>query len=132
MTSELRKLHKRIWVLLLLIIPFLMVLVIKDLSFQPPKHTNKIQDAKVENLSENDMLKASLIHKDTTYFIQIILKQPLKHPSSNIYTVVNGEKGNFIGQINAVGIYSFEVEDIPKGIMLYDDIKKNVITKMNL
>ena len=43
---------------------------------------------------------------------------------------MKGEKKQIIGQLTAAGIYNFNVTALPKGILIYDALKKEIITKL--
>jgi hypothetical protein len=136
MTSGLRKAHKYIWLILIVIIPVLIFFSIKDLDvFASESDSNLSMEtiqSNVLKVSENELIKASLIEKDSTSFIEVILKSPLKNPSSIVYALKSkDQKGRIIGQINTVGIYNFDVTKNPKGIIIYDALKESLITKLN-
>jgi len=77
---------------------------------------------------ENDLIKVAFYPKN----IEIILKTTLKNASSTVYTVdENNKKRKIIGQLTTAGIYFFDLNDIPKNIIIYDDIKEVLITKTN-
>ncbi|GAA4885821.1 hypothetical protein GCM10023311_05790 [Flaviramulus aquimarinus] len=131
MTSGLRKAHKYIWLLLIIIVPVIIFLSIKDLNvFSSDNNTvSSIEPSKKNHLKtiENDILKIAL-YKNS---IDAILKKTLKHPTSIVYELNNdGSKGNAIGQLTTAGIYKFNINNLPKGIILYDDLKHVEITKL--
>ena len=135
MTSGLRKAHKYIWLILIIAVPVLIFFSIKNLNVFPSESDTvlKIETPKINVLmvSENDLIKASLIIKDSINFMEVILKSPLKHPSSFVYTLTDGdEKGTLIGQLTTVGIYSFELKEATKGVVIYDALKESLITKL--
>jgi len=135
MTSGLRKIHKYIWILIAFVIPILMVFSIKDLDMFSPSANSKSEITSTKSnaikIAENDLIKASLIKKDSTNSIEVILKSTLKYPSSILYEYNgNNKKGRLIGQLTTVGIYNFNVKESLKGIIIYDAIKEEVITKI--
>ena len=134
MTSGLRKAHKYIWIVLAILIPIIIGFSVKDLSiFSAEEHLEIISTVNSKTIlktGENELLKVSVFEKDSMTSVEIILKTPLKHPSLGVFLAKNNERGHFIGQLNAVGIYNFEVTTIPKGIIVYDDIKETTITKI--
>jgi len=94
------------------------------LKFEPAKNN-------VLKTAENDLIKASLIEKDSINSIEIILKSTLKNASSIVYTLNdNNEKGEIIGQITTVGIYNFDIKVSVKGVIIYDSFKETPITKL--
>jgi len=135
MTSGLRKIHKYIWILIAFVIPILMVFSIKDLDVFSSSANSKSEIVSTKSnvimVAENDLIKATLIKIDSTNSIEVILKSTLKHPSSILYEYDgNNEKGHLIGQLTTVGIYNFDVKESLKGIIVYDAIKEEVITKI--
>lgn len=132
MNSGLRKAHKYSWLLLLIIIPLIMFFSIKDLVLFESTNNRDISPniSKVipDRNFENDLIKVAFYQKN----IEIILKTTLKNASSTVYAVDdNLKKQKVIGQLTTAGIYTFEIIDIPKNILLYDDIKNVLITKTN-
>ncbi len=45
--------------------------------------------------------------------------------------VVGAFRNQLIGQLTTAGIYNFGVEKLPKSILIYDELKKERITKLN-
>lgn len=132
MTSGLRKVHKYIWLLLLIIVPVIMFFSIKDLDIFSSENnaTSQLKGSKKVNLKtfENDIVKASVFENH----IEIILKSTLKNSSSIVYEM--GEKGNksdVLGQLTTAGIYNFVINNLPKGIIIYDELKQVEITKFS-
>jgi len=135
MTSGLRKAHKYSWLLIAISIPVFFVFSIKDLdvfSFGANSKSEIVSTkSNVIKVAENDLIKASLIKKDSTNSIEVILKSTLKNPSSLIYALdKNGQKRELIGQITTVGIYTFSTKELLNGIVVYDTLKDIVITKI--
>ncbi len=131
MTSGLRKAHQYIWLLLLIIVPLIMVFSIKDLDvFSSERNTtSQTNGSKKESLktSENELIKASVFESH----MEIILKSTLKTSSSVVYEMdTKGNKPTIIGQLTAAGIYNFNINNLPKGIIIYDDLKQVEITKL--
>ena len=132
MNSGLRKVHKYSWLLLLIIVPLIIFFSMKNLV--PFESTNKadinpkFSKAIPDRDFENYLVKVAFYPKN----IEIILKTTLKNASSTVYAVDdNHKKQKVIGQITTAGIYTFEINNIPKNIMIYDDIKDVLITKTN-
>lgn len=132
MTSGLRKAHKYIWLLLVIIVPVIMFLSIKDLDiFSSEKNTAtitaKTSKKNVIVSTENEIVKASLYPNH----VEIILKSTLKNSSSIVYEMdAKGHKSSLIGQLTTAGIYKFNINHLPKGIMMYDALKGVEITKL--
>ena len=132
MTSGLRKAHKYIWLLLIIIVPVMMVFSIKDLDIFSSDNntTSQLKGSKKVSLktSENDIIKASVFERH----VEIILKSTLKNSSSVVYEMdEKGNKSGVIGQLTTAGIYNFNINILPKGIIVYDDLKDVEITKLS-
>ncbi|MEH6535327.1 MAG: hypothetical protein V7719_02965 [Psychroserpens sp.] len=132
MTSGLRKAHKYIWLLLIIVVPVIMVFSIKDLDiFSSENNTaSQLMGSKKVSLNsfENDIVKTSVFESH----IEIILKSTLKNSSSIVYDMdEKGNKSNVIGQLTTAGIYNFNINSLPKGIIIYDDLKHVEITKFS-
>ena len=132
MTSGLRKAHKYIWLLLIIIVPVIMVFSIKDLDIFSSENntTSQLKGSKKVSLktSENDIIKASVFERH----VEIILKSTLKNSSSVVYEMdEKGNKSGVIGQLTTAGIYNFNINILPKGIIVYDDLKDVEITKLS-
>ena len=130
MNSGLRKAHKYTWLILLIIIPVIMFFSVKDLMIIPSTSKTDLNQNYLKSIPdskfENDLIKVAFYPKS----IVIILKTTLKNASSTVYAVDdNHKKQKVIGQLTTAGIYTFEVNDIPNNIMLYDDIKNELITQ---
>ena len=132
MNSGLRKAHAYIWLLLVVIIPIVIFLSIKDLAIFSSESDNlsQIESSQKQRLTsfENDLIKASVYENS----IELILKSTLKNPSSIVYEMnEEGAKSNSIGQMTSAGIYNFNIHKPPKGIIIYDAIKNVEITKFS-
>jgi hypothetical protein len=133
MTSGLRKAHKYIWLLLIIIVPVIMVFSIKDLDpFSSRTHAaSQLTGSKKTSIktSENDIIKVSVFESH----VEIILKTTLKNSSSAVYEMdKKGNKSKVLGQLTTAGIYNFNINNLPKGIIIYDAIKQVEITKFSL
>lgn len=131
MTSGLRKAHRYIWLILVIVIPVIIVFAIKDLQFTD---TNTVQITTEEFTKknakpdfENEIIKVAFYPND----IELILKEPLKNASSTVYAIDGNNEKMVLGQLTTPGKYQFEVQNTPKNIMLYDQIKDSLITKTN-
>jgi len=132
MTSGLRRVHKYIWLLLIIIVPVIMVFSIKNLEFLVSKNNttssfNSLKKGSI-NRSENEIIKGTVFEN----YVEIILKSTLKNSSSVVYEMdEKGHKINVIGQLTTAGIYNFNINNLPKGIIIYDAIKHVEITKIS-
>ena len=130
MTSGQRKAHQYIWLLLAIAIPLVMIFAVKDFAVFSSKVTIEATVAGSKKASlksfENDIVKTAVFES----YIEIILKATLKNASSVVYEMdEKGNKTKVIGQLTTAGIYEFNINNLPKGIIIYDDLKKVEITK---
>jgi len=133
MTSGLRKAHKYIWLLLIIIVPVIMFFSIKDLDLFSSGTNTAFQLTGSKKMSvksfENDIVKIAVFESH----LEIILKMTLKNSSSVVYEMnKKGNKSIVIGQLTTAGIYNFNIKNLPKGIIIYDAIKHVEITKFSL
>ncbi|PWL37785.1 hypothetical protein DKG77_13505 [Flagellimonas aquimarina] len=127
MDANLRKRHKYNWLLLAIIMPILLVLIIKDLDFDP--HENGAQES--TSSASNDMVNIDLIQTANAYIVELNVKSPLKSAASIVYALdKKGVKGTKLGQINGVGSYTFPSEKEINGILIQDVIKNQEILKL--
>ena len=132
MTSGQRKVHKIIWLLLAIIIPLIMIFAVKDLNILSSKNNQQFQKTnskeKILNAYENELIKATVYEN----YVEIILKSTLKSASSVVYEMdFEGKKTNIIGQLTTAGLYKFNINKKPKGILIFDELKKVSITKFS-
>ncbi|WP_024771797.1 hypothetical protein [Aquimarina macrocephali] len=135
MTSGIRKMHKIIWILLIIIMPVLIILSIKsikeplltdgDVSLTPTLSGQRI-------IIEDDIFFISIKEQSSFNSLQIILKRPIKSASSLIYGISNHKKDTYLGTINKKGVYTFEIDKKIRSIRIYDEIKKNDIINIEL
>ena len=131
MTYGLRKAHKYIWLILVIIIPVIILFSIKDLGVFSSENdgVSQIEDSNKINIGyvENDLISASFSENK----IKIILKTTLKNSSSVVYAIdAKGNKSDIIGQLTTAGVYTFNSISKPKGIIISDDLKNVQITKL--
>ncbi|RNC84226.1 MAG: hypothetical protein ED556_12280 [Winogradskyella sp.] len=131
MTSGQRKAHKIIWLALVVVIPVFMFFSIKGLNFDQARTSTlaEIEESKstILKATENDLIKTNLYKSH----MEVILKAPLKTASAIVYEVdTEGKRGKLLGQLKAVGIYKFNITDLPNGILVYDKLKDIEITKL--
>ncbi len=133
MTTGLRKAHKYIWLLLIIIVPMIMFFSVKDLDLFSSRTITASQVTGSKKMSlksyENDIVKIAVFESH----LEIILKMTLKNSSAVVYEMdKKGNKSNVLGQLTTAGIYNFNINNLPKGIIIYDDIKQVEITKFSL
>ena len=132
MTSGLRKAHKYIWLLLVIIVPIIIIFSIKDLNIfsSESNDISELKGSKEISLKsvEDDIVKAS-VYKN---HIEIILKTTLKNSSSVVYAMNDkGNRSHIIGQLTTAGVYNFNINNLPKGLIIYDALKNVEITKFS-
>ncbi|MBG6130069.1 phage terminase large subunit-like protein [Aquimarina sp. EL_43] len=136
MTSGLRKTHKIIWIVLIIIMPVLIVLSIKsikeplltddDLSLTPILSGQRI-------VLDDDSFFIGVKEQNSLNALQIILKKPLKSASSLVYGVLPSEKKDtYLGVLDKKGVYMFEIDKQIRSIRIYDEIKKSDIVNIEL
>lgn len=133
MTGGQRRYHVYIWLLIAVVMPVLMILGVKDLSYRSIKQTatSDIPKAGSSLVLEQELLKTEILSGSGTTMLNIYLKKPIQHPSALVYTLNDsGEKDQYLGQLEGVGKYSFELPSTVNGILLYDAIKDMEIEKM--
>lgn len=131
MTSGQRKVHKKVWLGISVVIPVLMFFALKNVTIlaSEEKETPHIEISKRIPLKivKNEKMKAILFDES----IDIILHEPLKNASSVVYAMDENEnKTTLLGQISTSGIYSFTTNRFLKGILVYDAIKGVEISKL--
>lgn len=127
MDANLRKRHKYNWLLLAIIMPILLVLIIKDLDFDPLEN----RDQETTSSASNDMVNIDLVQTANSYIVELNVKSPLKSAASIVYALdKKGAKGVKLGQINGVGSYAFPSEKEINGIVIQDVIKNQEILKL--
>lgn len=135
MTSGLRKAHKYIWLLLLIIVPVLMFFSIKNLNYSTPQNNTgtsfEFGNYNILMTDENNLLKAVAVKAEQAIKLDFEIKTPFKSASSEVYELnENKEKGKYLGIITSAKIYSFELNTNATGILIYDSLKKREITKL--
>jgi hypothetical protein len=118
MTSGLRKIHRFAWLFIGIAGIIFLIFTIKDLNFYRSHSV----------LKDNEQVKV-IMDKG-----QLILevKTSLKSCSSVVYAVdSDGQKGEVLGQVQAEGLYRFELKKPINGVIIYDEIKENELIKLN-
>ncbi len=128
-----RRTHKYIWVVLVLLMPILFALAIWDLSYGPEEQ-NIAMETKEKGTSlviENEWLRTAIVTTTGKSSLNLVLKEPLKHPSALVYTMnKSGEKEQLLGQLTGTGEYYFPIPNRIHGILLFDPIKEFEIEKL--
>lgn len=136
MTSDLRKAHQIIWVVLAILIPVLLASAV--LGIPKPAFNDKdllITDTvdKDPPIYESESITLFLDQNGTEGNLRLFLKRPLPHPSALVYAASSkAAQGTYLGQLNKKGIYEFAVDKSMEEIRIYDAIKKEEITKITL
>ena len=128
MTSGLRKIHKYVWIGIVLILPVLMFLSIK-------KDPNSLVVDSINEATESsafiDANEFVNYHKKGNQ-LTLFIKKPIKSASSALYELKDGKKGVFLGEIvGANRTYVFNVDSKINGFLVYDVIKESIIFKIN-
>jgi len=134
MNFKLRRNHKIIWIMILLLVFAGLFLAIKDLDFKDHAKTVKQHQTSQgmgEVLSEDDDVSIYYKEINTKIVLTIVLKKALKYPSSMVYTLGDdNDKESVIGQLSGVGTYEFTIDKRPAGLLFVDPIKDQSIKKM--
>ncbi len=133
MNAKQRKVHFYTWLFLILAVPVLIFFAVKDLSFNSFNQkslTNSIPNSEYAvKTVENDLIKV-FVYKNK---LAIEVKTTVKSASTLLYTIDTKEnKDMLLGQITTPGSYNFSIEKLPAGIILYDTLKDELITKLKL
>ena len=154
MTPALRKRHLRMWIVLAFLLPvgFISAFLEKPLPVRDQAPGPRLAEAfeTIDRSAEDDDIKANLrsevisVEADSItaeasrYQVEIILKQPLTSPSTQVYLGL--EEGNesvenklLLGNLGPRGIYRFELKDLPevpeKLFLIFHDGIKEATTK---
>ena len=131
MTYVERKIHKLIWIILVIITPIF--LVFAATSIKEPFITDT--DLKVSNsnkgkiIIQNDQLD---VYKISDKQLQVIVKTPIKSASSSVYGVTTTKKETFLGTIDKKGIYQFNINSNYSSLKIVDNIKKTNLFNIQL
>ncbi len=113
-----RRAHKYIWIGILVLLPMLMILAVKDLDFSAADASGTSTDLPV-SVSLNGQS------------VSIQVNTPFKSTSSLVYEMLaDGSKGAVLGQLEGRGTYDFPVSEATKGIYVVDPIKDVELLKM--
>lgn len=128
MTSNLRKTHKVIWLLLVIVVPVALifsVLGITASTLTDADLSKQINSAQQESILDNDQLFIGLNKQETPYSVQVILKKSLISPAPVAYAISSGStEAYFLGALDKKGIYTFSIDQSVKSIRIYDELKK--------
>lgn len=126
MTSDLRKTHKCVWFVLILVMPILMYFAIQDDSYGVLENTKAIKEpSSFINANEH------LSYQKKGIALLVLIKKPYKNASVAVYELQNGKQGKILGEIaSAQKTYAFNINANANGFLLYDVIKKEAITKI--
>jgi hypothetical protein len=135
MTSNLRKAHKLIWIILILTIPVVLVFAVLEIK-EPAIDDSDLVLAEApvgQMVLDDETFSMSVQKAGESSQLHIILKRPMKSPSAVIYGVSSeAKKEYFLGVIDKKGMYNFELSDGTKGIRIHDAIKEEDIINIEL
>ncbi len=139
MTTNLRKIHRYLWIIIaLMLVPLMSLAVVNIPSF--PFDIQLINEHQIPEkflIKEFDQqhLKINLrgAEENQIQQIEIIIKTPLKSANASVYTwnQKENQKGSFLGELGSRGIYRFPISSSAKGIIIEDEIKKNIVQKIS-
>jgi len=135
MTSNLRKAHKLIWIILFLTIPVAMVFAVLEIKKPAINDGNLVLTEALSGqmVLDNEIFSMSVQKAGETNRLHVIVKRPMKNPSAVIYGVSSEDKKEyFLGVIDKKGMYNFELRDSTRGIRMYDAIKEQDIINIEL
>ncbi len=136
MTSGLRKMHKTMWIMLIVIVPILIFLSIKSIQQPVLTDSDVSLTAKLSGeraIIDNEYFFMSIDEEEDSNTLKLILKKPLKSASSIVYEEnINRQNRTFLGVLDKKGIYTFELNKLTESITIYDEIKKNDIINIKL
>lgn len=138
MISGLRKAHKISWLMIAVTGTVFLYFTISKLNFSQEKLTERTLHTIIDpsEIAENEWVKVSLKGDE----IEVIVKKSLKVSSAIVSPIIESdwERQDAIGQLSNVGIYRFSVDRSNLesgrpiiGILIYDEIKKVELTKLN-
>ena len=133
MTGGQQRAHKIIWIVMVIILPLLIFIVIRDINFDV-QSSDISGESELRNnalVVEQDWIRTVLVDINEKTLLQIRLKKPLKNPSALVYTLnKRGQKDRLLGQLQGMGDYEFSLDTPFEGIILYDAIKEEEIEKL--
>ncbi|MDH7447762.1 hypothetical protein [Aquimarina sp. 2201CG14-23] len=135
MTSGLRKTHKIIWLLLIIVIPILLVLSVNSIkeSLLIDGDVTVSETSGQRTVLDDESFLIGIKELETSNTLQLILKKPLKSASSLVYGVTpSNTDGKYLGTLDKKGVYTFKIDKSIKSIRVYDEIKKNNIVNIEL
>ncbi|WP_394750831.1 hypothetical protein [Spongiimicrobium salis] len=135
MTSNLRKAHKIIWLLLLITVPVTLVFSVIGISGSPltdADFSGQITEEQ-EAILDNDQFFIGLNEKEHSNNLRIILKKSLSSPTPIVYGIsATSNEASSLGALGEKGVYAFSVDHAVKRIRIYDDLKKVELLSVDL
>lgn len=121
--------------MLAVVLPIIMLLAIdKRNVFENQEGISNSNERAMDRINSvnNDLLKIDLLGSNkTVQAMELELYSPLKSPAALLYLIdENGNKILSLGELGAQGKYQFAMEQKASGILIYDPIKKAIITKI--
>lgn len=128
-----KKISKYIWLLLAVSLAGLLISIIYQLKYNKEVKADQQTTRMVNVEVENDIVKVATIAIRGEQHLELKIKEELKSQVAQVYTMDNEEnKGIRLGRVASGGTYDFLVEEIPKGILIYDEDGEQIITKLML
>ena len=136
MTFNLRKTHKIVWMLLVILVPVLIVFSI--LEIKEPLLTD------ADLVVTKSLAPQKMVFEDVNFRVgvatgegedtlQIILKRPLKSASAVVFGITSkGNKQEYLGTIDKKGVYTFRIKKSLKNIKIHDGLKGEDIINIKL
>ena len=130
MNSTQRKVHKYVWMVLVIVVPLIIVMSIKDLditSIRTQKTSETAMQTGKGSVYQNEIFKVNLYEES----LDLVLKQPVKSTSIAVYGLdSNLVRDVILGQLSTEGTYRFTLKDRPAGVLLFDGLKNTEISKL--
>lgn len=128
MTSGMLKAHRNIWLILLIAVPVLIFLSVRNLNFSE----ENISESTSEAIYQNEYIASARV-RPTSKGIELvlILNKPLKAAAPIVYALENGKRTYIIGLLGSETEQVFVVRPNLMGIEIVDASKDEVVTKLD-
>lgn len=127
MTSNLRKAHKVIWLLLVIIVPIALIFSVLGITASPLTDADlskQTTNVKQESVLDNNQIFIGM-NKQMPYSVKIILKKSLSSPAPTVYAISSdSNEASSLGALTKKGMYTFPINKSVKSIQIFDELKK--------